>query len=133
MTDPTITLAGQAYVIPQLAIKQNRHVEVLAARNRDYFIKVYDAGGKVSPLDLTDQQAEDFQRLVYHALTRSQPSLTYEQFEAMPISMAEIMTALPICIGQSGLYKPATEAAPPTGEATPPSTGMASSPSSATT
>jgi hypothetical protein len=123
MTDPIIALAGMTYAIPLLAIKQNRHVEPLAAKNRDYFIGIYNAGGKVNPLDLTEQQAEDFTRIVYYALTRAAPDLTYAQFEAMPISMKDIIAALPTCIMQTGLYKPAAEATPQTGEAQPPLTG----------
>ncbi len=124
MTDQKITLAGVEYVIPPLAIKQNRHVEVLAARHLDYFNRARST--RINLLDLTDQEAEDFQRVVYHAITRGRPDLTWEAFEELPISMREIMLALPVCINQSGLFKPATEAAPPPGEATGPSTGTGS-------
>ncbi len=123
--NPTITLAGTEYVIPPLAIKQNRHVEVLAARHFDFFTGVSRRGDKVNLLDITEQQAEDFQRIVYYAITRDRPNLTLAEFEALPISMREIMLALPVCLNQSGLFKPLTEGSPPTGEATPPSTGTA--------
>ena len=123
MTHPKITLAGVEYEIPPLAIKQNRHVEVLAARHLAYFASARDRSGRVNLLDITEEQAEDFQRIVYHAITRTRPELTLEAFEDLPISMLEIMAALPVCLNQSGLFRPATEAAPPTGEATPPSTG----------
>jgi hypothetical protein len=122
---PKIKLAGVEYVIPPLAIKQNRHVEVLAARHLNYFAAVRRSGDRVRLLDIPEEQAEDFQRIVYFAITRARPALTLEAFEELPVSMLEIMAALPVCLAQSGLFKPATEAAPPTGEATPPSTGTA--------
>jgi adenylylsulfate kinase-like enzyme len=60
--DPKITLAGREYAIPKLAIKQNRHVEILVARNRDYFARRDQKG----LYDLTEEQAEDFQKIIYH-------------------------------------------------------------------
>lgn len=123
--NPKITLAGVEYEIPPLAIKQNRHVEVLAARHLAYFAAISRNDGKVKLLDLTEEQAEDFTRIVYHAITRARPDIKFDAFEATSISMREIVLALPVCLAQSGLFKPATEAAPPTGEAIPPSTGTA--------
>ena len=126
MTDhPKIKLAGVDYEIPPLAIKQNRHVEVLSARHLEYFAAISRNDGKVKLLDITEEQADDFTRIVYHAVTRARPDIKYDAFEAMTISMREIVLALPVCLTQSGLFKPATEAAPPTGEAAPPSTGTA--------
>ena len=121
MTDRTITLAGKEYVIPLLVIKQNRHVEPLAARHGDYFTTI---GKSKNLLDLTDEQAEDFTKIVYHTLTRALPTLTFAEFEQMPISMRDVMMALPVCLQQSGLFKPVTEAPPTTGEEQP-STGTA--------
>lgn len=116
MQDATIVLAGREYAIPQLAIRQNRHVEVLAARHRDYYVRAYKANGELMLLDLTEGEATDFSEIVYWALTRALPTLTKEQFEAMPITMTEVMTALPACLVQSGLFKVAAEPAPQTGE-----------------
>lgn len=111
-----ITVAGQTFTIPKLAIRQNRHVEPLAQKHADYFRHVQQAGGHINLLDLTEEQAADFTKIVYHALTRAKPDLTFAQFEEMPISMREIMLALPVCLQQSGLFKAAEEAATP-GEA----------------
>lgn len=119
MTDPTITLAGVSYTIPPLVIRQNRHVEPLIFRHRDYFL------GKLTLTDFSEEMARDFTLIVYHTLTRARPDLTFEQFEDMPVSMAEIMRALPVCLRQTGLFKPAAEAQPPAGEAPSPSIGTA--------
>lgn len=121
-------LAGVAYAVPQLVIKQNRYVEPLAARHVDYFLNVMKNDGKVKLLELTEDQALDFTLIVYHALTRARPDLTLRQFEEMPIPMRDIMSALPVCLQQSGLFKPVPEGAPPTGEAAAqsPSTGTES-------
>lgn len=134
MSTMKITLGGVDYQIPALVIKQNRHVEPLAVKHGEYFLNVMREGGKVKLLHLNDEQAEDFTRIVYHALTRVQPGLTWAQFEEMPITMREILGALPACLQQSGLFREADRAAPPTGEAAAqsPSTGTPSSPSSAT-
>lgn len=126
MTDnQSITLGGQQYSIPKLTIKQNRYVEVLATRNYSYFAKASSAGGRINLLELTDEQAADFTKIVYHTLTRVQPSLTFEQFEELPISMKEIMIALPVCIAQSGLYtqRAASGEGATSGEAPNPLTG----------
>lgn len=123
MTDPIVTLAGQQFAIPKLAIRQNRYVEPLAAKHNDFFIRIF-RDGSVNLLHLTEAQSEDFTKIVYHALTRATPDLTWEQFESMPISMREIMAALATCLQQSGLF--AAAGAPPTGEALQPSIGTAS-------
>jgi hypothetical protein len=44
--NPKIALAGVEYEIPPLAIKQNRHVEVLAARHLGYFANVRRNGDR---------------------------------------------------------------------------------------
>lgn len=122
--NPTITLAGVTYEIPALAIRQNKHVEPLAAKHLDYFGSVQRNDGRIRLLEITEEQAEDFQKIVYHAVTRATPSLTYEAFQELPISMKDIVLALPVCLSQCGLFKPAVGAPPQTGEGLP-STGTA--------
>ena len=132
MNNPTITLAGVDYQIPKLAIKQNRHIEPLAIKHSEYFVGVIQNKGQVRLLNLTPEQALDFTTIIYWAITRAKPEMTLAQFEDLPISMREIMVALPVCLQQSGLYRVATEENPPTGEDQLPSTGTESSPSTVT-
>lgn len=123
MNNPRIKLAGKEYEIPEMAIRQNRRIEVLALKNRDYFIR---GRGLAGLAEITEDQAEDFTRIVYHALTRTLPALTYEEFETWPLSLMDIVIVLPTCLAQTGLFKPAAETAPATGEAIPPSIGTES-------
>ena len=128
MTDPKIKLGDTEYVIPKLAIKQNKHVEPLVAKHLQFFL---DAKNKIATkaiLQLTEQEAEDFTKIVYYCVTRGKPELTWEQFEALPLSMKDIMLSLPTCVQQSGLFT--TQAAaggnPAPGEAPSPLTGTGS-------
>lgn len=125
MTDkiPVVKLGGKEFKIPPLVLKQNKRIDRLLANNIAFFDKltVEEFGKRLLVLD--QKSADDFVEIVYVALTRDQPNLTREAFEALPISLTEVIGAIPIIMQQSGLFKKAPlQGAPLPGEAEAPLT-----------
>ena len=115
---PTVTLAGRAWPIPELAIRQLRVVrrplidltDAIAATDSE------TTGERVMKLSTAHYEA--MVEIVYHGLTRAHPKLTREDFLDMPATDMEIFQAFLVVRSQSGLFvtAPQTEARPP-GEA----------------
>jgi hypothetical protein len=114
MTSPTITLAGQPYPIPMLAIAQIREIDWRIIRS---------GSALADRTKLTQQARDDFYDIVYAAVTKATP-MTREAFDGLGATLIDVMNAMPTIINQTNLFKPAAEATPPTGEA--PSTGTES-------
>lgn len=141
---PTFTLAGKAFHIPRLAIKQNRVVVSGLQKLLPVISKLEDvarsvaAGGSgaetfLSSFPLNGDTFDTLADIVYAAITRGDPTFGRDQFDDLPIGVDELLMALPVVMAQSFAFtkKPEGTPAAPAGEAMPPSIGTASSSESA--
>lgn len=106
MTDsPTIRLGGKDVPVPELAIRQLRVVlPGLAALRR------------VSLDTISAEEIDTMSDVILAAVQRSQPDVTKDQFLDWPMSVMEMIQALPVIAAQSGM---ATSKDAPSGEASP--------------
>jgi len=105
MAAPSVTLAGQVWPIPLLAVRQNRIV-VPALRT-------------LLALDLTRISPEEVDLLadaLYAGLTRGHPDLTRAEFDDMPITMLEMFRSIEVLAAQTGLYSLVSKDTLPAGE-----------------
>jgi hypothetical protein len=127
MTDvPKVRLAGRDWEIPLLAIKQLR-VAIPA------IFKIMPVFARVSVIQKEEDKdpfwfskvalsTEDFDAIAdatYAALTRATPGLARTEFDNLPISIEELLNALPVIVRQTGMIKPAPVEGAPAGEGLP--------------
>ncbi len=96
--EKTITLGGKPYRIPVLALRQNRRVH--AAR----LVNSASSDESFSVLKMDDAAIDDMTLAVRVALPRAYPDMTDDQFEELPMGMADLVAALPVIIDQAGLF-----------------------------
>jgi hypothetical protein len=112
---PTISLGGQDWPVPVLALRQNRVLQPLFNRVTGKIMEGCSLG------ELTEADIEALVQISYTALTRAHPDLSRTDFEEMPISLVQLVGAIPVVMQQSGLYKPPQAGAGEAqGEASPP-------------
>jgi hypothetical protein len=107
MTKAQVKLGGKDFIIPVLVIKQLRELDWRIMRV---------SPALVDRAKLTQEARDDLFDIAYIALTQDDPSLTREAFDAMGITLPEVMNAVPVIAMQTGMFKPAVEAPPQTGE-----------------
>jgi hypothetical protein len=126
-----VRLAGQDFIIAPLSLRQ-----ILAIA--DFVPKLSAIGAD----NLSGERLAPLAEVLWHGLRRAHPRLTREEFLDLPITIAELVTALPVVIEQAGGRRvdaaeglTARGGAAPAGEtlaasASMPSTGARSSPTS---
>ena len=102
MTDfseyPTITLAGQAYPVKPLVVKQLRIVVPAMLRLRN---AQFDS--------ITEGQFDDLVEVAYQAVCPCQQSLTRDAFTNLPIKTMELMGCIPFIAQQAGMMAKESE------------------------
>jgi hypothetical protein len=86
MISPNITIAGRDFPVPLLAPRQNRIV----------------LPGLLSMDDTVEKHFDMLCEVVFAALTRAQPHLERDDFEAWPVATYELVEALPVIARQTG-------------------------------
>lgn len=91
---PKVTLAGQEFPIPLMAPRQNRILVPALMRMKN-----------ITKDELTTEQYDDFVLIIATALTRAHPDTTRDDVLDMPITVAEMMLAIPVIAQQTGVVK----------------------------
>jgi hypothetical protein len=107
---PTVTLGGVLWPVPKLAIRQLRRLQGKLDPIVDVIFRPPAKGFD----DLTPEQFDDLAFVIFVALTRAHPTITLEEFEAMPMDWREMWQALAVVWDQA--IAPRREQSP--GEAT---------------
>jgi hypothetical protein len=107
MSKAKVKLGGKEFTIPVLVIKQLRELDWRIMRASPALL---------DRSKLNQETRDDLFDIVYIALTQENPALTREEFDAMGITLPEVMNAVPVIAMQTGMFKPAVEAPPQTGE-----------------
>jgi len=95
-----ITLAGKEWKIPKMALRQNRELQPLYGQIAPSILR---EGTRVD--EITPEQLDILARIAFLAANRADPNLTEEEFEEMPVGLAELIEALMPIMIQSGLFK----------------------------
>jgi hypothetical protein len=107
------------------------HVAPLSLRQ---ILAIADYVPKLSGIDIDNLSGERLKPLaevLWHGLRRAHPRLTHDEFFDLPITIAELVAALPVVIEQAGGRKVDAAAGEISAtSALPPSTGGPSSPTS---
>ena len=125
-----VRLGGHDWLVAPLSLRQ-----ILAIA--DFVPKLSTAGAD----HLSGERLAPLAEVLWHGLRRAHPRLTRDEFLDLPITIAELVAALPVVIEQAGGRRvDGTDAAPGAGSASPgealaasvsmPSTGVRSSPTS---
>lgn len=104
---PKIVLAGKDFDIPQLAPRQQRIVVPAIMSMTNIMGKAEDFMKQMNT-----EQYDKLLDLVFVACTRAQPTLKRDDFLNMPITVRELLDAIPTIMQQTGIVK-----AVPAGEA----------------
>lgn len=96
-----VTLAGQEWFVPVLAMRQARIVVPALMRLMPTLERLQ--GGGAAHLSEADYDA--MLDVVHAALTRAYPTLTREAFLDFPASTPELIAALAIVTKQTGFFK----------------------------
>ena len=126
----TVRLGGREWVVAPLSLRQ-----ILAIA--DFVPKLSTVGVD----SLSGERLAPLAEVLWHGLRRAHPRLTRDEFLDLPITIAELVAALPVVIEQAGGRRVeageagASGGAAPAGEmlaasASTPSTGARSSPTS---
>lgn len=127
---PSITIGGEKFFIPKLALKQNRIVvdrlkSILpvmmqleaAAKAVKASVTPADTEASfkamISAIPMDEETTGKVSDAVYAAITRGQPAYTRDQFDNLPCGIDELLMSLPVVMMQSFAFmqKP-KEAAP---------------------
>jgi hypothetical protein len=136
---PVVHLAGRDWPIPKLAVKQNRVVTPAITKMLPQLGRFFAAtealaqgdGAALLPLEVSQETFDLMSDAVYAALTRATPGLARAEFDNLPISFFDLISALAVVVQQSGSFKHTAPGDTPTGEAPAtvnPSTSISSSP-----
>lgn len=129
---PTVTLAGKVWPVPELAVRQLRHVrrplidltEAITQQTEkttdeatgEVIEKVIKSSGALI-MALSEAQYEQMTDVVFWGLSRAHPDLKKEEFLDWPASELEMLNAFFAVRSQSGVFmKAAAAAAPKEGE-----------------
>ena len=116
----TVRLAGRDFHVAPLSLRQ-----ILAIA--DYVPKLSGIGAE----DISGERLSPLAEVLWHGLRRAHPRLTRDEFFDLPITVAELVAALPTVIEQAGGRKvDAAAGEPQATSASTPSTGARSSPTS---
>ncbi len=125
----TVSLGGRDWIIAPLSLRQ-----ILAIA--DYVPKLSAIGAD----NLSGERIAPLAEVLWHGLRRAHPRLTRDEFFDLPITIAELVAALPVVIEQAGgrrvdAASTSGQGSTPVGEilaasASTPSTGARSSPTS---
>lgn len=86
-----VRLAGQEFWIAPLSLRQ-----ILAIA--DYVPKLSGIGLE----NLSGERLSPLAEVLWHGLRRAHPTLTRDEFFDLPITIAELVAALPVVIEQAG-------------------------------
>ena len=128
---PKILLAGKEWAIPALAPKQARHVvpsmmKIIPLVGKVQAAVTIEPGGEIkadqklmmSAMASIDEDAfEAVSTCIFWSLKRGYPQLGQGEFDEMPISLPEMLNALPVIMQQIGFIKPKAAGEKPAGEA----------------
>jgi hypothetical protein len=116
----TVRLAGRDFHVAPLSLRQ-----ILAIADHVPKLSGIDAG------NLSGERLAPLAEVLWHGLRRAHPRLTREEFYDLPITIAELVAALPVVIEQAGGRRvDAAAGEPGAASASTPSTGARSSPTS---
>jgi hypothetical protein len=101
METPIVTLGGRGFPVPELAPRQLRQIRSALIEFNNLLRKSPD-GAAISLSD--DQYDRLLLKPVYIGLTRGTPDLKPEEFDDLPISETELITAWFTVRRQSGLF-----------------------------
>lgn len=87
----SVRLAGRDFHIAPLSLRQ-----ILAIA--DYVPKL----SAITAENMSGERLSPLAEVLWHGLRRAHPSLTREEFFELPISIAELVAALPVVIEQAG-------------------------------
>jgi hypothetical protein len=87
----TVRLAGRDFYVTPLSLRQ-----ILAIA--DYVPKL----GGITAESLSGEKLSPLAEVLWHGLRRAHPKLTREEFFDLPITIAELVAALPVVIEQAG-------------------------------
>jgi hypothetical protein len=114
-----VRLAGREFCVAPLSLRQ-----ILAIA--DYVPKL----AAIGPENLSGERLAPLAEVLWHGLRRAHPKLAREEFFDLPITVAELVAALPVVIEQAGGKKvDAAAGERVAASASTPSTGARSSPS----
>ncbi len=105
MDHPIMTLGGQQWPIPPLAIAQLRHVVPAVLRL-----------GRVDPTALDEAGFDDLITIILWGVRRSQPDFTREGLLALSASTPELFAAAALVSQQTGMLTPIEDNKTPLGE-----------------
>jgi hypothetical protein len=110
---PKIRLGGADWAVPELAAKQIMRL-VPALGRLEQLGRVKSGGFET----LTEDEIKWIYDVAFIALTRAYPDLIREAFDDLPITIDEIVTAIPTIARQAGLRRktPNAPGAAPAGE-----------------
>jgi hypothetical protein len=119
-TARTVRLAGRDFHVAPLSLRQ-----ILAIA--DYVPKLSGIGTD----DISGERLSPLAEVLWHGLRRAHPRLTRDEFFDLPITIAELVAALPTVVEQAGGRRAADATGElPAASASTPSTGARSSPTS---
>jgi hypothetical protein len=118
-TARTVRLGGQDFHVAPLSLRQ-----ILAIA--DYVPKLSGIGMD----NLSGERLAPLAEVLWHGLRRAHPRLTHDEFFDLPITIAELVAALPVVIEQAGGRKVDAVGEISAASALTPSTGGPSSPTS---
>jgi hypothetical protein len=114
-----VRLAGHDFHVAPLSLRQ-----ILAIA--DYVPKLSGIGID----NLSGERLAPLAEVLWHGLRRAHPRLTHDEFFDLPITIAELVAALPVVIEQAGGRKVDAVGEISAASASTPSTGGPSSPTS---
>jgi hypothetical protein len=118
-TARTVRLAGRDFHVAPLSLRQ-----ILAIA--DYVPKLSGIGTD----NLSGERLSPLAEVLWHGLRRAHPRLTRDEFFDLPITVAELVAALPTVIEQAGGKRVDAAGEFPAASASTSSTGARSSPTS---
>lgn len=102
MSEQKVILGGKEWVVPMLAVKYNKIIDPLILSLLPTFA-MWQADKGAALSSLNEQKYNDLLTIAYTALKAGNP-IKQEEFEEMPVTLPELVTAFSIIAQQTGVF-----------------------------
>ena len=120
---PKVTLGGKEYPVPKMAVRQLRVILPKAMKLiselgpmmqaavglKDESLSVEERMGLLGQVDLSEATFDLLAEVVQIGVQRGTPTFTTAFMLDEPIELGELMAALPVILGQTGMATPVTK------------------------
>jgi hypothetical protein len=110
-TTPKVTLAGIEFPVPRIVWAELKFVVPALMSLTSTLDRMRASGGNLVAATMSEEEMETLGKVVYYGIKRGTPTLSRGEFETMPMSFDELVSAVFVVASQCGMMVKAEDGA----------------------